>query len=321
MMDDLLRAWDSFPASSERPSLPYNYYMLQSMVQKKEMAPFCTIEDYHRSMEFVRKFEEITTLVRTDRDAAIRCYQDTEQAVEKELSGLLYLFTRQWGLSVSALYYYKEMNYRRAIAQTFEGIALSEYLVKAGVHTLLFRTAEVHRNLYKLFFKTGEWDKGAELAADVLTYLLNGESKGLYGSIFTERTYWDLLPYLREAYMYEYFKGLVIMLNEYKECGENEKVQLFQRILGGLEFEVNTQDRLIIYNWIYLKRCYISGDRSEFLQGFISFMKEEMSYVYDVLKISLFQDVRTMLWKSSPANKDEHLRLLQMHFEHKLRGK
>ena len=195
---------------------------------------------------------------------------------------------------------------------------MNEYLVRSGVHTLLFRMAEQNRNLARVLFKMGKWDKGAELSANVLAYLLNGNASGLYGHAFEDQEYWNLVPYVREGYAYEYFRGLVAMLIRQKESGQNEKAMLFDSLFGHLEFDIDTPDRLILYNWIYLKKCYYRGDYAEFIEEFITFMEEELCQVYDVLKMSLFQDMNALIRKTGCTDKDLHLQRVRQHLDSKL---
>jgi hypothetical protein len=190
--------------------------------------------------------------------------------------------------------------------------------VREGVYTLIFRIGEQNRNLAKILFRKGAVKEGALLAKDLLQYLLSGHPGKLTGSIFSERRYWEEVPYVREGYAYDYFRGMVTQLVYLENQSPEEMTGLFDDLFGDVDVEVTTPDRLIIYNWLYLKTTFRAGAYSEFVEALITFMSEPMSQLYDILKISLFRDVKLWLKKSNFNAKEELSLKIRHHLDEKL---
>ena len=83
----------------------YNYSKLMLILLEKEMEPHIPSADLRRrSVELGSRFGDITATLHVDREAAMRAYRETEEAIGREMPGLLYFYTKQWGISVSALF-------------------------------------------------------------------------------------------------------------------------------------------------------------------------------------------------------------------------
>lgn len=322
LLDRLFEQCDDFPASSTESTMLYNYVKLMNILQEKEMAVF---SDDPEAMNGVYDLTRLYGIIANDivrkgaDDSIIARYNDLEQTIERTLSGNLYIYAKQWGLSVKALYHYKLKHYEKAHDFTLECIALNEYLIREGVHTLLFRSAEQNRNLSRILFRSGDWERGSMLAHDLIDYLLNGEAGNLRGAIFKEPAVWEAVPYVREGYAYECFRGMVSHYIHFNKSfkGENPP-DIFPSIFGELSFSVDTPDRKIMHDWLYLKSLYNAGEYDEFLQEFIDFMSEPMSQLYDILKISLFQDVIRLIEKSGYPDMQKLLDKIRHYLEVKL---
>lgn len=320
LLEKLSHEFSKFPASTTESTMLYDHNKLMVILQEKEVISRfnCTAEDLENVYKLTRKYGIIAgNVARNKSESALQEYIEVEHIIEQELSRNLYIYAKQWGLSVKALYYYKINNFDKAFDFSIECIALNDYLIREGIHTLLFRSAEQNRNLSRVLFRSGDWMNGSLLAKDLLNYLLNGEAGTLYGSVFKDEAYWDTVPYVREGYAYECFRGMVSHMVKF-ESQFSGNVNLFPHMFGDLTFKVDNPDRLIIYNWIYLKTVYQADAYDEFLEAFIAFMKEPMSQLYDVLKISLFKDLNELIENSNYRDKQELLDKIKYHLDEKL---
>jgi hypothetical protein len=110
------------------------------------------------------------------------------------------------------------------------------------------------------------------------------------------------MPYVREGYAYHFFIALTHYFKD-EQLIQSKKERLFNNLFGHLDFETNTPDRLIIYNWIYLKRKEIEGDFTAFVQEFSAFMSEPICQIYDMPRIILFRDLARIVKKNSYLSK------------------
>lgn len=320
MFDKLFSECDNFPSSLSQSTMTYNYGRLTSILQKKEISLFTEspeiIEEVYRLTE---QFGTIAhNIVKDKGNQTLDSYSELEKIIENTLSGNLYIYAKQWGLSVKALFYYKQKKYQKAIDYSLECIVLNEYLIREGVQTLLLRSAEQNRNISRTLFRRGDWQEGAALAKNLLEYLFNNKSKNLYGKIFHEESQWHSIPYIREGYAYECFRGFVSQMIHLDRISNGKTPNLFPYFFGDFTLETDTPDRLIIFNWLELKTAYHKGDFAEFISDCIEYMNEPMSQLYDILKISLFLDLNHLIEKSSFKHKKKLQSKISHHLETKL---
>ena len=115
----------------------------------------------------------------------IEC-RNIEFKIEKEISSNLYLFVKQKIISLKALYYYKQKKWDNALAITLECNALNDYLVQQGIISLSNRVIEQNKNIASILLRKEKFVEAYTLLFNIFNYLLNGESKNLYGNIFSQ---------------------------------------------------------------------------------------------------------------------------------------
>lgn len=311
LLDKLLVECHELPPSTRESPMLYNYNKLMNILQKKEIFGLVqnqeTIDKAHM---LSGKFAGITRSIVTGSGSGeepLAAYNDLELQIEESLTGSMYIFAKQWGLSVKALYHYKHKNYDKAFDYSLECVILNEYLIREGIFTLLFRSAEQNKNITRILFRSGNWEAGAASAKDLLNYLLNGEPGALHGEVFEEKRYWNEMPYVREGYAYECFRAMVSLVIHLEKGNLPNVPDLFPQVFGDLTFDVNTPDRQILHNWIYIKTLFQSGSYENFLVEFLDFMNDPKSKVYDILKIDLFLDIVKLLKKGEQYPNEEAL--------------
>ncbi len=296
----------AFPEATPESPLLYNHVKLLRLLQRQELLRYTDEATADEAIQLVGRYGESTNLLNRRRfDEALSSVWQVDELIGERFKGEIYLFAMQWGLSVKALYYHKQQSYDRAFALTLECIALNDYLVRAGFSTLLFRSLEQNVNLSRICSRTGGVERGANLFGDLLQYLLNGESGSLHGSVFADPQFWQATPYLREATAFETFKRAVYLLIECKTRHPAGESELFGALFGRIgTFEITTPERQVFYNWLYLKKLYYAGEYGQFLGDFTEFMEEPLSKSFDLLKLSLLQNVIRLTEDAEAANKD-----------------
>lgn len=321
----LLDKCTGFPESDHKSPMLYNYIKLLAIIQDKEIKQLDnTLEDTEKVYILTRQFGIIASNIvksaskensTTDYFAS---YYSLEQIIEKELSSEVYLYAKQWGLSVKALYFYKKGDYQKGIDFSLECIALNEYLIRAGVHTLVFRSAEQNRNISRILFKKRDWAMASALSNDLLNYLFNSNPGSLYGAVFSEKYYWDKNLYIREGYAYECFRAAVSQMVQIENKNSDLDLNLFNLMFKDIEIEPSTPDRLIIHNYLELKSCFNAENYGLFIEDLVHYMNEPISQLYDILKISLFLDLIKFITNSNYVFKESLMKLIKHHLEFKL---
>lgn len=290
-LDSIINAFEEFPASVNKSTMLYDYNKLLYIIRDKELSLIVNDALVIENVQQVSlEFGKLRALVNENPERGICLYNDLKKNHLTKFSGFAYLFVKQWAISIEALYYYKTDCMNLAQSLTLECIAFNDILIHEGLHSLVFRSAEQNRNLARVLMVSDSISVGAKLAGNVLDYLLNGSPKNLYGNIFKNTEYWTKNPYIREGYSYEYFRGLVhnILVANNSHLKQRE---LFDCYFKELSFDVTSPDRLIMSEWIKIKRAYYQGDIDEFLNLFIIYMKDQTTSLYDLLKVSLIQDI------------------------------
>jgi len=314
-LDKLLVAAEKFPPSLNESTMLYDYGKLGQILQEKELVSVVKDTDAIELAHVIsRKFNVLPQMiVKKSASGAeiLKLYHEIQQEIEDKLSGLLHVFATQWGYSVLALMSYKNGDYNHAINKSVECIILNEYLIRSGISNLLIRAAEQNKNVIRVLFRSADWKTAASFAHDFLMYLFNGTCKLQKGQIFFEKKYWKKNEYVREGYCYECFRSVVsLVIHSEKRLGVSAQ-DLFTHIFSNLDFEVNTPDRQIIYEWLQLKKLCFSGDYGKFKDEFVAFMSTPLSKIYDILKISIILDMQNLLNNSEPTSTtkqiDEHL--------------
>ncbi|MCX2432963.1 hypothetical protein [Pedobacter sp. GR22-10] len=309
-----------FPPSDPKSTMTYDYNKLSEILQDKEIKPFDNNGDGTEKVYILtREFGQIAAEVaRNPSIASLQAYFDLDKRVEENLNGNFYLYAKQWGLSVKALYFYKLGEFQRAIDYTLECIALNEYLMTCGIHTLMLRCAEQNRNISRIYFKSGNWDEGARMANSLLRFLFNNDTDGLHGKTFVQHAYWAKTPYVREGYAYECFRGFVSQMVVLSKLPKAISLDLFSMIFSNLEIDANSIDRVFIYNWLELKHTFRLGEHEKFINDLIDYFDTPMSFKYEILKVALYDDLIEVIKNSNYHFESRLLEKVNDYFENKL---
>jgi hypothetical protein len=297
---------EGFPASANVSISTYDTNKLVGILREKEVLSSCnaTKEDWDQLNNIDISFGKVVKdLVKeVNLEASYKEYLELEKKIEDSVSGSLYIYAKQAALSVKALYFYKNGDFEKGITTTLECIVLNEYLVKTGIGTLNLRCFEQNKNISRILLRSGRKQEGYDLLFNLLNYLFNGVEKDLYGNLFRETGYWNIVPILRETYAYELFPMLaedMIRFNLKDTSGF-----LPSQWYLNLDFEVNTPSRQVIYNWIYINKQRHHGNYDEYFDSLTYFFQQPLSAYYDMLKISLLIDLGKVA-KSSYGNDEE----------------
>ena len=284
---------DTFPSSELVPIVTYDTGKLINILREKEVIEVCRVtkDDFEVVNQIDIAFGKVVKDLVAERhlQASYQEYLEMERDLENKVCGDLYIYAKQAALSVKALYFYKNGESRKAISTTLECIVLNEYLITLGMGTLNLRCFEQNKNISRILLKSKDTETGYSLIFNLLNYLLNGTEKNLYGNLFKDKNYWNIVPILRETYAYELFS----MFSEdmIRFYSSDKSSFLPNTWYLDLDFDVNTPARQMIYNWIYINKQLAERNYEEYINSMIYFFEQPASVFYDVMKLVLLIDL------------------------------
>lgn len=291
-LKDFINAMPDFPDSMVNSTFEYDTGKLIKILQKKEVFEICKIsESEFEALDRIdRELGKVVTdlLRETYPEQSLKDYLRLEKEIEDTFSGNMYMYAKQGALSVKSLYYYKIKDFPKAITFTLECLVLNDYLVQQGIYTLNLRCFEQNKNISRIYFRDQQAEPGYELIFSLINYLLNGTNKNLFGNIFSHKQYWEKIPVIRETYAYELF---TMITEDMIRFNINSREFLPDHWYSDLDFEVNTPDRQIIYNWIYINKQLRNSNYKDYFDGLLYYFQQPYNQFYDILKISLLLDL------------------------------
>ncbi|KAB7727303.1 hypothetical protein F5984_21995 [Rudanella paleaurantiibacter] len=294
---DLTERFPEFPSAEQAPKPVHDDRKLWTLFVDKEMTALMPADEYSRAKAvttyFFRAVDQLKTRQMESVGALLR--QGVE-ALQTLTHPYAHLYARQFQLSADALYAYKEGRYDLAFAQTVECVGLNDYLVRLGCPSMLFRSLEQNINLCLVYSRQGNVAAERRMLNGLIRYLLLGETdSALFGTAFA-----DSVPQLRSGYLAFVAEGC---LKTYvataagmliRTAGANPEAEAghFEELLGNIgEFAAPSLERVVLYNWLYLKRVYFRGAFDQFAQEVAEFLAEPYERRFDVLKFSLCQNL------------------------------
>jgi hypothetical protein len=306
LIKQFIEGFSTFPASLVTSIVDYDTNRLVKVLHEKEVIEIFKISkeqfDTANSIDFElgKIVNELIKEVHFNR--SLQEYFEIEKKIEDNFSGYLYIYVKQSALSVKSLYYYKIKDFKKALSLTIECIVLNDYLVQQGIYSLNLRCFEQNKNISRIYFRDNQFELGYKLISNLLNYLLNGKDNELFGNIFKNQFYWSKIPLLRETYSYELF---TMIIEDMIRFNINNHIDFLPNIWYiNLDFEVNTPDRQIIYNWIYINKQLNCLNYEEYLESLMYFFQQPYSQFYDILKISLLIDFRKVILNLNIINKE-----------------
>ncbi|WP_019991136.1 hypothetical protein [Rudanella lutea] len=294
---ELTERFPQFPSANHAPKPAHDDRKLWTLFVDKEMAALMPPDEYSRAKEVTTYFFRAVDLLKTRQmhDAGALLRQGAE-GLQTLTHPYAHLYARQFQLSADALYAYKEGRYDLAFAQTVECVSLNDYLVRLGCPSMLFRSLEQNINLCLVYSRQGDVAAERRVLNGLIRYLLLGETESsLFGTAFTDsaaQLQSGYLAFVAEGCLKTYAATAAGMLVRTAGANPEAEKSHFEDLLGNIgEFATPTLERVVLYNWLYLKRVYFRGAFDQFAQEVAEFLSEPYERRFDVLKFSLCQNL------------------------------
>jgi hypothetical protein len=242
-------------------------------------------------------YEIVQKISRSDADFDFNEFRKRSDQIDSELSGDLSIYTKQWGLSVVALYYYKNEEFEKADSYLRECINLNDYLIRKGIYYLHYRILGLNCNLARIYCKSGSVELGMTQFRDLVVYLLTGKSGRLTGCFLNNKYYFKLAPSYREGYLYECFEEFVVRFSSESLNTPIVCTIDFNFLFGYLnKLKNTTPERCSILNWYHAKRNFLDSNYKIFGKQSTHFFSQPIPAQFAILKVSLLQDIALLIF-------------------------
>lgn len=306
-----------FPASSKEHPHNLDLGKLSTILRDEEINQVCnpSVKEIEQFYELDNKFGVIVKDMVFERhlEKSLREYEELDKSIETNFTGKYYLFVKQWAYSLKALYFYKTNDFEKAKALTIESIALVDYLMHSGTYNLNTRCFELIKNVAKVYLKENKQEEGYEIIRNLLDYIFNGNYHSNLIATFTKhKVFFEETPILREDYGLSIF--IEILENTIFSGVETGTSFLPNQWFIKLEIEVDTLEKQILYNFIYIEQKRQEKKYNEYMDALHYFFEQEYSSLFDPLKVYLLFNYYQLTKKNNSDdewNKKEIVNFIQ----------
>jgi len=206
-------------------------------------------------------------------------------------------------LSAWGNYYYKTREADRAIGLLRQGLHLSADLERRGFGAFIYRRIEQLQNIANIHVKQQNLDAAHELLRNVLTFLHAGRAQGLLIADWDATTLAQT-PILHEGTLHAVLRQIADQNTRnlghpvYHDAFYHQ--YFYKDLLAQLE--TTTYNRVILYNWLYVKSSYHEQSPAAFLDNVLEFLADEaIAPHYNMLKANLLSQAIWHCRQQAPA--------------------
>lgn len=286
---------ENYPRSLKGSIFEYNLQDLFEVLGKKEEKELLPDDSLRKetlilSTRYGNIAEEINSNYRGEKNIEVfKNIYNSMLSLDKEISetlfGLYKLYALQWGLSVKALWYYRNNDFDTSIDLTLSCIDNIDKLIEKGMYCLIFRNIEQNKNL-SFVSRTKKQIVSSELiSSGIIQYYFLGSTKYLIGTCFKNYHLWNEMPYVRESYGYIYFREQVEVYYNLLKINTERAKSFFMYVFKNLvDCKVDTMERFIMIEWIKTQEKYYRHEYVSFLIETDIFLDDSKKEFYDVFK-------------------------------------
>ena len=280
---------DNYPHSSKSSLLKYDVQTLFETLSKKEEKELLPNDDLRRKALIISlNYGNLAGQI-NDNPKDMNIIYNTMVGLDNEivdnLDGFYQLYAIQWGLSVKALWYYRNNDFEEAVKLTQQCIGIIDELINNGMYCLIFRNVEQNKNLAFVSRKRFKIKSSDMINGDILRYYFSGKSNLLIGFCFQNKNLWNEMPYLRESFGYIHFREQVEVYYNLLKSNLNNAKKFYATVFKKLrEYSIDTLERHIMFGWIEIQDSYYNKEYSFFFSAIDAFFQDKKEVFYDIFK-------------------------------------
>ena len=247
-------------------------------------------EEGHRQVDHVvgQYFKGVLLCRKNELAAALAQLQLSDGLMES-LPVATIDFVTLFKLSAWGNYHYKNQEGEIGIELLRQGLTISARLERQGFGTFIYRRIEQLQNIANILFRQQRVEEANLLLKNALTFVHIGHAQGL----LIDDWNWDIMCRVRtlqentlEAVLSQLAAQNTLYINDAVYHNEYYHRVFFRDLLH--ELEADTYNRVVLYNWLYVKNSYFEQGPDEFLKNALEFLSDEaIIATYDVFKANL----------------------------------
>lgn len=237
------------------------------------------VGEYFKAVLLCRKNELVAALAQLQHSDGL---MDSLPAVTVD-------FVTLFKLSAWGNYRYKTQEGALGIELLRQGLGISARLERQGFGPLIYRRIEQLQNIANILFRQQQVEQANQLLKNALTFVHTGRAEGLLIDDWdadTMRRVRTLQENTLEAVLSQLAAQNTLYMNDAVYHNEYYHRVFFRGLLQ--ELEADTYNRVVLYNWLYVKNSYFELGAEEFLRNALEFLSDEaITAAYDVFKANL----------------------------------
>lgn len=242
------------------------------------------IEKYEQGLIEARKNHiGLAKQIFTEADSLLGSFTEKQQFILNAFS-----------LPAKAYLCYKTNQYNEALNYLTQTAQIDDLLEQKGFPQLHFHRLQQLHNITRIYFKQGNFEKGAKLVSELLQQMMFTQSSSIPGSWAQEHP--EQSPKeLRSAMFYQAMYEMVYNCLQQSKHKQPFGQALHQIAFSGMTaFNASTTDEQTLRNWIWIKEQFAKQDLEIFASSALAFIKRH-SRKFDIFKYALLQDLLQIL--------------------------
>jgi hypothetical protein len=278
-----------YPNSLDIGLLEYDIQKLHGKLRESEESLLLSnVKLQKEASDISNDYGDLAEIINSKSDNMVNIMTDMEKLdnrINDNLKGNYKVYATQWGLSVKALWYYRNDDFKESVRLTKQCVDLIDELIFKGMHSLVFRNIEQNKNLAFILKKNNKKKSSDYIKGDILNYYFSGKTKTLYGRCFNNNSIWNEMPYLRDSFGYLTFKENVEKYYDVCQISFSEGNYFYNATFSNiLSCVPNTLERYIIFKWLETQDAFYDKKYIDFLIKMNDFFDEEKEVFFDAFK-------------------------------------
>jgi hypothetical protein len=187
----------------------------------------------------------------------------------------IYFLTKQFGISVKALDYYKQKNYCMAANLTHEVIIFCTYLMSIGHPELILRVVEQYVNLSRIYFHAGKEEESFDVWKELLMFVLIDKKTDMNGLTISPIKNNPTTKYILELAIKDWFCNWLGYLLKVGHSSFEKEKKMFRVVFNALlEKKIRnlSTEKMIFYKMLKLMNSYYDGEFEVFVKNSLKFI-------------------------------------------------
>jgi hypothetical protein len=299
-----LSALEQRPLTAADGLKSYNGEALFAALLNNELRAQVGEESYGQAQHVIAEYFKAVLLCRESKLPEALAQLHAADQLRPPLAGNALDYATLFQLSAWGNYYYKAREADRAIELLRQGLCLSADLERRGFGAFIYRRIEQLQNIANILSKQPDPNAAHRLLKNVLTFMYSGRANGLFIDDWDAATLAQT-RILQEGTLHSVLRQIADQNTRNMDHPVYDNAFYYNFFYKGLldELATDTYNRVVLYNWVYVKSSYYEQGPAAFLNNVLEFLADEaIAPNYNVLKANLLSQAIWHCRQQAPAD-------------------